>query len=43
MLSYQLVTKGIKTPEDLEEFDEKGLEKIFLNLAKTAKEAGAGA
>ena len=29
----QLVVEGIENPEDLEEFDEKGLEKIFKNLA----------
>jgi hypothetical protein len=33
----QLVEEGIENPEDLTEFDEKGLEKIFKNLANPAK------
>jgi hypothetical protein len=38
----QLVEEGIENPEDLAEFDEKGLEKIFKNLANLAKIPIAG-
>jgi hypothetical protein len=38
----QLVEEGIENPEDLAEFDEKGLEKIFKNLANPAKIPIAG-
>lgn len=37
----QLAVEGIILPGDLEEYDEAGLEKIFHNLAKPAKEPGA--
>ena len=39
----QLVLEGIEFPVDLDEFDEKGLEKIFKNLANPAKVARGGA
>ena len=38
----QLVVEGIELPEDLEEYDDEGLEKIFSNLAKPPKEMRAG-
>ena len=34
----QLGIEGIDLPGDLDEYDENGLEKIFLNLAKPPKE-----
>ena len=37
-----LIEEGIENPEDLAEFDEKGLEKIFKNLANPAKIPIAG-
>ena len=37
----QLAIKGIDVPGDLDEYDEEGMEKIFLNLLKPPKEATA--
>ena len=39
----QLAIEGINVPWDLDEYDEDGMEKIFLNLAKPPKEATANA
>ena len=39
----QLAIEGIDVPGDLEEYDEDGMEKIFLNLANPPKEATANA
>ena len=39
----QLAIKGINVPGDLDKYDEDGMEKIFLNLAKPPKEAVANA
>ena len=39
----QLAIEGINVPGDLDEYDEDGMEKIFLNLAKPPKEATANA
>ena len=38
----RLIVEGIELPADLSEYDANGLEKIFLNLTKPAKVAGAG-
>ena len=37
----QLATEGIEFPEDLDDFDEAALEKIFYNLARPGKSVGA--
>ena len=39
----QLAIEGIDVPGDLDEYDEEGMDKIFLNLAKPPKEATANA
>jgi hypothetical protein len=39
----QLASEGIQTPDDFKDFDDDGLEAIFLNLAKPPKVPGVGA
>jgi hypothetical protein len=39
----QLASEGILTPDDFKDFDNDGLEAIFLNLAKPPKVQGVGA
>jgi hypothetical protein len=38
-----LASEGILTPNDFKDFDDDGLEAIFLNLAKPPKVPGVGA
>jgi hypothetical protein len=39
----QLASEGILTPDNVKDFDDDGLEAIFLNLAKPPKVSGVGA
>jgi hypothetical protein len=38
----QLASEGILTPDDFKDFDDDGLEAIFLNLVKPPKVPGVG-
>ncbi len=39
----QLASEGILNPDNFKDFDDNGLEAIFLNLAKPPKVPGVGA
>ena len=39
----QLASEGILTPDNFKDFDDNGLEAIFLNLVKPPKVPGVGA